>query len=97
MPRKKIAAAETAPDTVVEKAAEESKPKRGRKPASEKKAPSLLKKPVEKSEEIYLQLGGAEWNIADCRERITAAYVAEGHRASSIKKLTVYLKPEEGL
>lgn len=24
-----------------------------------------------------------------------AAYVAEGHRASAIKKLTIYLKPEE--
>ena len=24
-----------------------------------------------------------------------AAYVAEGHRASSIKKLAVYIKPEE--
>ena len=29
------------------------------------------------------------------KEQIVAAYVAEGHRASAIKKLTIYLKPEE--
>lgn len=28
-------------------------------------------------------------------ERATQAYVADGHRASSIKSLQVYLKPEE--
>jgi len=64
-----------------------------------KKAPSTPKKPVEMVEEVYLQVSGTEWNISDCisncKERAVAAYVAEGHRKSSVKKLVVYLKPEE--
>lgn len=56
----------------------------------------LRKAAVKKVEEVYLQAGGTEWNISDCKERITAAYTALGHRASGIKKLVVYLKPEEG-
>lgn len=57
---------------------------------------TVAAKKVKKEEEVYLQAGGSEWNISDCRERAAAAYVAEGHKASSIKKLVVYLKPEEG-
>lgn len=56
---------------------------------------STKRAPVEKVEEIYLQAGGEEWNISDCRERAAAAYTAAGHRASSIKKLVLYIKPEE--
>ena len=51
---------------------------------------------VHKGEEIYLQAGGQEWNVSDCKERAVAAFVAEGHKASSVKKLVMYLKPEEG-
>jgi hypothetical protein len=47
-------------------------------------------------EEVYLQIGGQEWNISDCRERAAAAYIAEGHKEAGIKKLVVYLKPDEG-
>ena len=47
-------------------------------------------------EEIYLQAGGQEWNVSDCKERAVAAFAAEGHKASSVKKLVMYLKPEEG-
>lgn len=58
---------------------------------------TAAKKPeVQKVEEIYLQAGGCEWNVSDCKERAVAAFVAEGHRASSVKKLVMYLKPEEG-
>lgn len=56
-----------------------------------KKAPAQ-----KKIEEVYLQAGGAEWNISDCKERIIAAYTAQDQKASDIKKLVVYLKPEEG-
>lgn len=68
-------------------------------PAVETAAPkqTAAKKPdVQKVEEIYLQAGGCEWNVSDCKERAVAAFVAEGHRASSVKKLVMYLKPEEG-
>lgn len=99
MPRKKSeVTAEPAQAEAVEKAAAE-------KPAAKKKETILekvtakkadQKKPVEKVEEVYLQAGGAEWNISDCKARAIAAYVAEGHRESSVKKLVIYLKPEEG-
>ena len=60
--------------------------------AAKKAAP----KAAQKVEEIYLQAGGAEWNVSDCKERAVAAFVAQGHKAASVKKLAVYLKPEEG-
>lgn len=62
--------------------------------ATTKKTPA--KKKVEKVEEIYLQSGGAEWNVTDCKKRALAAYVAGGHKEAGVKKLAVYLKPEEG-
>lgn len=64
--------------------------------AAAAKKPVAKKPEVEKVEEIYLQAGGCEWNVSDCKERAVAAFVAEGHRASSVKKLVMYLKPEEG-
>ena len=60
--------------------------------AKPEKAPAQK---AERVEELYLQFDGEEWNISECKERAAAAYVAEGHRMSGIKKLTLYLKPEE--
>ena len=56
---------------------------------------SVKKAPVKKAapakaplvEEVYVQFGGEEWKVADLTERAKAAYLAEGHRASGIKKL----------
>ena len=102
MPRKKAEpAAASAPqaETVVKPAEKSNKKEslleKAKKPAARKSAKKSAEKP-ERVEEIYLQADGAEWNIADCKARAIAAYVAEGHRASSIKKLVIYLKPEEG-
>lgn len=61
-----------------------------KKPAAKKKAAA------EKSEVIYVQFAGGEWSVGEVREKIMAAYVAAGHRAGMVKKLMVYLKPEEG-
>lgn len=61
-----------------------------------KAAPKKAALNAAKTEEIYLQAGGVEWNVTDCKERAVAAFVAEGHKASAVKKLAVYLKPEEG-
>jgi len=61
-----------------------------------KAAPKKAALKAAKTEEIYLQAGGQEWNVSDCKERAVAAFVAEGHKASSVKKLVMYLKPEEG-
>lgn len=106
MPRKKtVPAAEAVqPETAVQSVAEKptSNKKESllekvatKKPAGRKPAKKSAEKPA-RVEEIYLQADGAEWNIADCKARAIAAYVAEGHRESSIKKLVIYLKPEEG-
>ncbi|MDE7242929.1 MAG: hypothetical protein K2O18_02985 [Oscillospiraceae bacterium] len=59
------------------------------------KAKKTVRKSV-KSENIYLQTGGSEWNLSECRERVVAAYTAEGHKASGIKAMDIYIKPEEG-
>ena len=50
--------------------------------------------------ELFIQYyddpaGEQEANINDIVEKVKAAYVAEGHRESSIKSLKVYLKPQE--
>lgn len=64
-----------------------------KKAAAAKKAPV---KAAKKVEEVYLQAGGSEWNVSECKERAIAAYVENGHKASDVKKLVIYLKPEEG-
>ena len=61
-----------------------------------KETVAAKKAAVQKVEEVYLQAGGCEWNVSDCKERAVAAFVADGHKASSVKKLVMYLKPEEG-
>ena len=108
MPRKKNAVeTETTPETVAAAPAEEKAAKKAgsllkkaapkktaEKAEGAKKAPSILKK--EKVEEVYLQVGASEWNVSACKAKAVEAYVAQGHRASSVKKLVVYLKPEEG-
>lgn len=65
------------------------------KPAAAKKP---VAKKVEKKElepEVFVQFYGNESAVKDVVERAKEAFVAEGHRASSIKSLKVYLKPEE--
>ena len=59
----------------------------------EKKA--AAKPAAQKVEEVLIQFGGEEWNVEQLKKAALDAYVAEGHRASTIKKLTVYVKPEE--
>lgn len=74
----------------------ESEPasKTAKKPAV--KAKKAVKEPV--VPELVLQFddnGANEANLADVVSKIKAAYVAEGHRESSIKTLRVYLKPQD--
>jgi len=46
-------------------------------------------------EEIVIQYGNAEWNLAALKEKAIVDYVAKGHRRGRIAKLTLYVKPEE--
>ena len=76
---------ETAPAAAAKKPA-------AKKPAAKKSAP---KEKTERVENIFLQVGGREWNTAQLRDQAVAAYAAEGHRASGIKRLELYVKPED--
>ncbi len=48
-----------------------------------------------KTEEIFLQFGGEEWTMEALREKAVAASLAEGHRRGTIRRLSLYVKPEE--
>ena len=79
------------------KAVEVEAPKAETKKAPAKKT-AAKKAPAKKEEattEIVLQFNGQEVVVANVEEKVKAQYVAEGHRVSSIKSLTVYVKPEE--
>lgn len=60
------------------------------KKASPKKAEKEPLKP-----EVFIQYQGQEAVVEEAIKKATDEYVAAGHRASSIKSLQVYLKPEE--
>lgn len=49
----------------------------------------------EVSVEAFVQFAGNQVSYSSVEERVKAAFVAEGHRASSIKNLKIYIKPEE--
>lgn len=73
-----------AADTV--KAATRKKGTPGRKPGS-KKAPAEIR--------MVIQYQNNDTEIARIEEKVKAQFVAEGHRAGAIKKLDIYIKPEE--
>lgn len=74
-----------APETV---AAAEAAPQKGLRKKAQKAAPA-------KAERILVQFGAMEWNTEDLMARARDAYVADGHRASSIKSVSLYVKPED--
>lgn len=47
------------------------------------------------SQNVYIQFAGKEVKTRDLVEQVKALWTAEGHRASSIKSLEVYVKPED--
>ena len=87
---KAAAKTETVKDTAAE-TKETAKPAREKKPSrAAKKAAKAAKE--ELKPEVFIQYQG---NVADVIEKAKNEFVADGHRASSIKSLQVYLKPEE--
>lgn len=71
---------------------EKAAKKTTRKACGTKKA---TKKAEEKTTEVVLQFQGNEVTTASIEEKIKAKFVEEGHRAGTIKNLTIYVKPEE--
>lgn len=83
-------------EPVVAKKVEPVVEKKAETKEAEKKA---VKKAPKKKEEtktgIFLQIGGAEYNLSDLENKVKDQFVADGHRAGCIKDLNIYVKPEE--
>ena len=76
--------------------AEPAKKEAAKKPAAKKAAPKkAAAKKEEMKPEIYVQFANQESVLADVVEKVKNQFVAEGNKASSIKTLQVYLKPED--
>lgn len=85
-------------ETKAEVKVEETKAVAAKEPAKAKKTTKASAKKTVKEElkpEVFVQFQNNEAVVADVVEKAKAQFVAEGHRASSIKSLQVYLKPEE--
>lgn len=81
------------------KKAEAKKATAEKKEVAEKKAPAKkapAKKAAAKTETVItLEFGDYSAIMATVEEKVKAQYVAEGHKASSIKTLNIYVKPFE--
>ena len=84
---------------VQEKAAEAVQEKESPKKQPAPKKPILRKKAAKaapaKSEEIYVQFGSGEWRTDDLVRQVKEDYAAQGHRPAGIRRLALYIKPEE--
>ncbi|MCC8168266.1 MAG: DUF6465 family protein [Clostridiales bacterium] len=84
---------ENVTEPVAEMAAEEAAApkKRGRKPGSSAKTAAK----AEVKAALILQYGDNETEIGQIEDKVKAQFVAEGHRAGTIKTLNIYIKPED--
>lgn len=86
-----------------EKEAVKQPRKRAKKEAVQEEAPAPKGKPGRKPGQtkkpaqirMVVQYQNNDTEIASIEERVKAQFVAEGHRAGAIKKLDIYIKPEE--
>lgn len=70
-------------------------PKRkGRKPGTKNKGKEEAAA-NEKTENVFVEASGFQYNTEDIVANVRAAWVAEGHRAATIKKLNVYINMDE--
>ena len=44
---------------------------------------------------VYFQVDGAEYDIRAIEAQVRAAYFAQGYGRNSIRKLRIYIKPED--
>ncbi len=88
---KKVAAPKAEAEKKV--AAPKAEPKKAAAPKAAKKPAAPRRKAADT---VYVQYGAAEWDVAALVEKAKADYVAAGHKATEAKKVTVYVKPEEG-
>lgn len=91
----KVAAKETGAKVAAKVEEKKEAVKAVAKKAATKKAAAkpAAKEPLKP--EVFIQFQGREAVIDEVVAKATTEYVAEGHKASAIKSLQVYLKPEE--
>lgn len=65
------------------------------KKAAPKTAAKTTKTVKTVSQNVYVQFDGKEVKTEELVEQVKAIWTGEGHRASSIKSLEVYVKPED--
>ena len=65
------------------------------KTTASKTAAKAVAKTVALRSNTIIQYQDKEVEIDKVEERVKAAFVAEGHKADTIKKINVYVKPEE--
>lgn len=65
------------------------------KEVATKRSSVKMKKEDSQEKQIFIQYAEKEVTIATIEERVKKAWESEGHRASSIKKLDIYIKPAE--
>jgi len=107
----KAAKKTTAKKTTAKKTTKTAAKKTAAKPAAKTTAKKTATKTVAKktvakkdttvktadvSANVVLQHYGKDTNINEIIDNVKKAYVADGHKATSIKSLNVYLKPEDG-
>lgn len=86
-------AVEKTTEKVAEKAAEVKDTVKKTTAKTAKEAKPAKKEPVKP--EIIVQYQNSEVDTAAVEERVKAQFVAEGHKAGFIRKLNIYIKPEE--
>ncbi len=86
-------AVEKTTEKVAEKAAEVKDTVKKTTAKAAKEAKPAKKEPVKP--EIIVQYQNSEVDTAAVEERVKAQFVAEGHKAGFIRKLNIYIKPEE--
>ena len=68
------------------------------KKAPKKKATrkTAAKKESESESEVFVEYYGQQSSVEEIINKVKEVFVSEGHRASTIKSLKLYLKPEDG-
>ena len=95
------AAVKAEEEKVVEKAAEVKETVKAtvktaaKKTAQKKTTRKTTTNKEASSTEVFVEFYGQQSSVESVEERVKAAFVAEGHKAGTIKSLKIYLKPEE--
>ncbi|MFR8167080.1 MAG: DUF6465 family protein [Lachnospiraceae bacterium] len=68
------------------------------KKAPKKKATrkAAAKKESESETKVFVEYYGQQSSVEEITSKVKEVFVSEGHRASTIKSLKLYLKPEDG-